>query len=154
MLKLKKVSTILMAILMLSLTTSVFAEKDVIELETISINDVDEEYIIDEGSFNDSNIIVPYGMEIEDGSHSGSYNYSVSVTNKNGEYLNFWIENTGNHDIDIQIDNGKTKTIRPGKNGHVNVELGYFTKTYKLKAYATKSGSISFNYRIAQRKNQ
>lgn len=155
MLKLKKATPVLMAILMLSPATNAFAVNNEVYEIPISINQENQEYVLENGSFDNSNGgIVLYNMEIEDGYHSGGYSDTFSLTSKNGEYVNFWIKNTGDHSIDIQINKGSSRTIKPGKSGHVYAEVGYFTSKYTFKAYPTTSGKIKFDYRIAQRDNQ
>lgn len=98
--------------------------------------------------------VVPYDLEIKDGTEDNvvEFNYTVELSKGNGKYINFWINNTGNKDIAITINNKAEKVIKPGKQGHTYIEASTFAKDYVFKAVPSGAGGrISFDYRIAQR---
>lgn len=101
-------------------------------------------------------IIYPADMEIEpNGSYSGSgFETSYTLNKKNGDTVNFYVENTGNVDIKITINGSGARTISAGKSGHISATVSSISKKYTFKAVPTPNGgSIKMNYRIAQRTN-
>lgn len=97
--------------------------------------------------------IQPYDMDIAKGSATGSaFEMTKSLTSKNGKTVNFWIRNNGTTSVAITINGKGGRTIKPGTEGHISADVGYFTKDYTFKASPTPNGGdIDIEYRIAQR---
>lgn len=96
------------------------------------------------------------GLLIKDGSEDAvvEFNYTVELTKGNGEYVHFWIENTGDKNIAITINDDAEVTIGPGEEGETSVKTGMFAKDYVCKAVPSGAGGrISFDYQIVQREN-
>lgn len=96
------------------------------------------------------------GLLIKDGSEEEvvDFNYTVELTKGNGEYVHFWIENTGDKNIAITINDDAEVTIAPGEEGETSVKTGMFAKDYVCKAVPSGAGGrISFDYQIVQREN-
>lgn len=93
------------------------------------------------------------GLLIKDGSEEEvvDFNYTVELTKGNGEYVHFWIENTGDKNIAITINDDAEVTIAPGEEGETSVKTGMFAKDYVCKAVPSGAGGrISLAYRITQ----
>lgn len=112
--------------------------------------------LIDEKAKIDIPVIKPYNMDITSGNFSGTqFQDSYSLRSKNGKYVNFWIKNNGNSNVCITINGKEERTILPGDNGHIYVEVSYFSSTYNFKAVSgTNGGRINIEYSIAQRDYQ
>lgn len=96
------------------------------------------------------------GLLIKDGSEDAvvEFNYTVELTKGNGEYVHFWIENTGDKDIAITINETAEVIVAPGEEGETSVKTGMFAKDYVCKAVPSGAGGrISFDYQIVQREN-
>lgn len=98
-------------------------------------------------------VITPCDMDVSSGTYSGTgFSTSYSLKEANGENINFWIKNNGKTDVVITINGDEARTIRPGKDGHISVKAGYFSKKYTFEAVPSPSGGkINIEYRIAQR---
>ncbi len=96
--------------------------------------------------------------DISKGSYSDSQTFlqSHKLYRNNGKYVNFWINNTGDRSITITIDGAGAREIKPGKSGHISATVGRLTGYYDFMAVQTdgNGGTMSFDYRIAQRDNQ
>lgn len=97
--------------------------------------------------------ISPYDMEISEGSHSGSEFESTKYLSKNnGKTINFYIENTGNIKIKTTINGKEARIFNPGEKGHITTTVTQNNQKFVFKAVPTPNGgSISMNYKIAQR---
>ncbi|MCI7657842.1 hypothetical protein [Anaerotignum sp.] len=96
------------------------------------------------------------GLLIKDGSEDEvvEFNYTVELTKGNGEYVHFWIENTGDKNIAITINDDAEVAIAPGEEGETSVKTGMFAKDYVCKAVPSGAGGrISFDYQIVQQEN-
>ncbi|CDC25927.1 putative lipoprotein [Clostridium sp. CAG:505] len=93
------------------------------------------------------------GLLINDGSQEEvvEFNHTVELTKGNGEYVHFWIENTGDKDIAITINETAEVIVAPGEEGETSVKTGMFAKDYVCKAVPSGAGGrISLAYRITQ----
>ena len=93
------------------------------------------------------------GLLINDGSQEEvvEFNHTVELTKGNGEYVHFWIENTGDKDIAITINETAEVIVAPGEEGETSVKTGMFAKDYVCKAVPSGAGGrISMAYRITQ----
>ena len=93
------------------------------------------------------------GLLINDGSQEEvvEFNHTVELTKGNGEYVHFWIENTGDKDIAITINEAAEVIVAPGEEGETSVKTGMFAKDYVCKAVPSGAGGrISLAYRITQ----
>ncbi len=151
--KTKKLFSLLTAtIICLTAANSVFADDNEYisnETETVEI------------SCNDDSFIQPYDMDVASGTvtNQTEFKQSYDLDEDNGKYVNFYIENTGSVGITITINGKKSRTLNPGKSGHIylDVENGIFgtSKSYTFKAVPAKNGGkISMNWIIAQRDNK
>lgn len=99
-------------------------------------------------------IVTPYDMDIGSGEVYNATQWSDDwdLKKSNGATVNFWIENTGTVDVVITINGKNSRTIEPGKDGHISASVGTFSSKYKFKAVPSPNGGkISIKYSIAQR---
>ncbi len=98
-----------------------------------------------------------HSKDISKGSYSDDDTFSQlhKLYRNNGEYVNFWIDNTGDKSITITIDGEGARVIKPGKNGHISAKVGKVTRIYEFMAVPSdgNGGTITFDYRIVQREN-
>lgn len=95
------------------------------------------------------------GMGISSGSYSGTSfgPAEYSLNKSNGQYINFWIKNTGNVNVKIKINDTVERTFKPGEEGHITAQFSRDSdEDFIFKAVPTPNGGkISIDYRIAQR---
>lgn len=93
-------------------------------------------------------------MEISSGSYSGiSFGTAEYALNKsNGEYVIFWVKNTGKVNVKIIINNySKELIIEPDKEGYITEEFSKDEQNFAFKAVPTPNGgNISIEYKIRQ----
>ena len=87
------------------------------------------------------------------GSAAGAaFEKTAALIDSNGKTVNFWIRNNGTTSVAITINGKGSRTIKPGTEGHISADVGYFTKDYTFKAAPTPNGGdIDIEYKIAQR---
>ena len=96
--------------------------------------------------------IVPYDMDIDRGSYSGTqFQTSYKLSSANGKNVNFYVNNTGNVAVKITINGSYAKTIQPGEDDYITAPVGIFASNYTFKAVPSPNGKISISYGIAQR---
>lgn len=85
-------------------------------------------------------------------SEDDTFVYQRELYENNGEYVNFWIDNTGDKSVTITIDGKGAREIKPGKNGHISAKVGMLARDYEFMAVPSSDsgGTITFDYRIKQ----
>lgn len=86
------------------------------------------------------------------GSAAGAaFEKTAVLTDSNGKIVNFWIRNNGTTSVAMTINGKDKRIIKPGTEGHISADVGYFTKDYTFKASPTPNGGdIDIEYKIAQ----
>ncbi|AOC90001.1 hypothetical protein [Bacillus amyloliquefaciens] len=106
-----------------------------------------------------SEVFKALDKEVSKGSvDQSSWSREFELDENDGAQVNFWIENTGSNDIKISIDGKVSRTIAPGKQGHISAEVknGWFGWKYNYTFTASppaNGGKVKMNYSIAQRNN-
>lgn len=114
-----------------------------------------ENTIVEEENMQDDDANVGSGMIL----NQTDFQKIDSLTEDNGKYVNFYIENIGDIPIQITINGKQQRIIQPNGSGHISIEvknniLGK-AKKYTFKAVSAKDGGdISMKWRIAQREEQ
>lgn len=107
-----------------------------------------------ESSHNGENITSVDDMGVSSGSYHGiSFGTVEYALNKeNGEYVIFWVKNTGEVDVRISINEySKELTLHPNEEGFVSEEFSKDEQNFTFKAVPTlNGGDISIDYRIKQ----
>ncbi len=92
--------------------------------------------------------------EIFSGSYSDDDTFlqSYKLSKDNGNYVNFWIDNTGERSVTIRIDEKGDTEIKAGESGHISAKVGGLKKYYDFMAVPSdgNGGTITFEYDIKQ----
>lgn len=90
-------------------------------------------------------------LEVSSDEYSGTGYCGVwTLNNKKGQNVNFWIQNTGDNNIKISINDKEERVLEPGRQGHISKKLGYWSKEYVFKATSEKDGRrINMKYNIS-----
>ncbi|ONI42313.1 hypothetical protein AN639_12530 [Candidatus Epulonipiscium fishelsonii] len=97
------------------------------------------------------------GLELVDTTFEGpELEETHRLDEKDGQIINFWIQNNGEAGVEISINEENNRIFEPGEQGHISFEakdlLGFIDKKYLFKAVSTQEGvNINIAYRIAQR---
>lgn len=96
------------------------------------------------------------GREIAYGDYSGSsYEASWILHKKEGDIINFYVNNRGTTSAIIMINGESKKVLEPGEQDHISLEVNDFLnlgKWYTVKCLPTVHGAdINITYAVAQR---
>lgn len=88
--------------------------------------------------------------EYEEGEHfSSGFNNSFIFAKNKGDYIEYKVENIGNGDIIIRINNGDEKTIEPDSFGVLNYKIKKSKEKIIFKAYSAND-KVKIKYTIKQ----
>lgn len=103
-------------------------------------------------SIERSQAVEPLQDSVKGSAAGAAFEKTAVLTDSNGKTVNFWIRNNGTTSVAITINGKGSRTIKPGTEGHISADVGYFTKDYTFKASPTPNGGdIDIEYKIAQR---
>lgn len=103
-------------------------------------------------SIERSQAVEPLQDSVKGSAAGAAFEKTAVLTDSNGKMVNFWIRNNGTTSVAITINGKDKRIIKPGTEGHISADVGYFTKDYTFKASPTPNGGdIDIEYKIAQR---
>lgn len=96
--------------------------------------------------------VEPLQDSVKGSAAGAAFEKTAVLTDSNGKIVNFWIRNNGTTSVAMTINGKDKRIIKPGTEGHISADVGYFTKDYTFKASPTPNGGdIDIEYKIAQR---
>lgn len=103
-------------------------------------------------SIERSQAVEPLQDSVKGSAAGAAFEKTAVLTDSNGKIVNFWIRNNGTTSVAMTINGKDKRIIKPGTEGHISADVGYFTKDYTFKASPTPNGGdIDIEYKIAQR---
>ena len=107
---------------------------------------------VDDRSLNNPSVT---GIDSGDISSNIGLEVSKKLNERNGKYVNMYVENNGSNSVVATINGQSERTFQAGEKGHVSVEVtqGFFglDRDYAFKVVpGANGGAINIHYEIVQ----